>query len=82
VIIILCVAQAVWASSKGYSPVAFFLTPGLAGWIFLAILKNLKTSDMSDEEKAKRKKKGDLAGWVVSGLTIALIICYATQLNN
>ena len=73
-----CIGTSFWAKSKGYNPVAFFLTAGLAGWIFLAILKNLNKGDMTEEEKTKRKKSGDLAGWVISGLTLVLIIWLAS----
>jgi hypothetical protein len=78
----LCVVQSIWANSKGYNPIAWFLTAGPVGWIFLAIQKNINKMDASDEVKAKRKKDGDLVGWIYSGVIIFVIILFLAMNNR
>ncbi len=72
--VLLCALQAWWAQSKGYNPAAWFLTAGPIGWIALGMQKNLRKLNVPEEEKLKIKKAGDLVGWVLTGISIALII--------
>ena len=74
IFITLGLVQSQWAKDKGYDPIAWFFTAGPLGAIILAFQKNLKKSDLSEDEIKHLKQKGDRIGWIFSGIALVLVL--------
>jgi hypothetical protein len=74
--LVLAIAFGIWmvtlAKKKGYTPWLWFCAAGLLGLIILSVLPDLTKEGLSEEEKAAKKKTGDVIGGTISALAIIL----------
>lgn len=72
-------ALAAWlAKRRGYNPVIwFFAGQGLLGLLVIFLFPSPKQPNITDDERAKRIKNGNIGGFVLIGLGIFLAVIVA-----
>lgn len=75
ILIVFGVVMAVLAGRKGYNPALWFFAGGILGLLILAFLPFVnEKSKLPEDQRAAKKKTGDLIGGVTSGIAIVIAL--------
>ena len=74
VTLVACAITACLAKRKGYNPLLWFFAAGIIGLITLAFLPFANKGDLSEEEKIKKVKLGNIIGSVFAVITLIFTV--------
>ncbi|RLL50739.1 hypothetical protein D8Y20_11165 [Mariprofundus sp. EBB-1] len=73
--VVLCIITAILAARKGYNPFIWFFASGVIGLIILAFLPFVnEKSALNEDERAVKKRKGNIIGGVIAALAIIITL--------
>lgn len=72
--LVFCAITAFLAKRKGYNPILWFFAGGILGLLILAFLPFTNKGNLSEEERIKKLKSGNIIGGVIAAIAITFIL--------